>query len=47
MAFHVDLALLLLKQGMKLRAQKVIEQALRISPRDPKVQKVAALVNQG
>ena len=46
-AFHADLALLLLKQGMKLRAQKAIEQALRLSPRDPKVQKIAALVNQG
>jgi curved DNA-binding protein CbpA len=46
-AFHADLALLLLKQGMKLRAQKAAEQAQRLSPRDPQVQKVVALVNQG
>ncbi|HVQ31073.1 MAG TPA: DnaJ domain-containing protein [Vicinamibacteria bacterium] len=45
--FHADLALLLLKQGMKLRAQKAAEQALRLSPRDPQVQKIVALVNQG
>lgn len=45
-AFHADLALLLLKQGMKLRAQKAAEQALRLNPRDPQVQKVVALVNQ-
>jgi curved DNA-binding protein CbpA len=44
--FHADLALLLLKQGMKLRAQKAAEQALRLNPRDPQVQKVIALVNQ-
>ena len=45
-AFHVDLALLLLKQGMKLRAQKVAEQARLLSPKDPQVLKVVALVNQ-
>ena len=45
-AYHVDLALLLLKQGMKLRAQKAAEQARRLSPQDPQVQKVVALVNQ-
>jgi curved DNA-binding protein CbpA len=45
--FHADLALLLLKQGMKLRAQKAAEQALRLSPRDPQVLKIVALVNQG
>ena len=45
-AFHVDLALLLLKQGMKLRAQKAAEQARLLAPKDPQVQKVVALVNQ-
>ena len=46
-AFHADLALLLLKQGMKLRAQKAAEQAQRLSPQDPQIQKVLALVTQG
>jgi len=45
-ALHADLALLLLKQGMKLRAQKAISEAMRLAPRDPQVKKVAALVNQ-
>ena len=46
-AFHADLALLLLQQGMRLRAQKVAEQARLLDPRDPQVQKVVALVSQG
>jgi curved DNA-binding protein CbpA len=44
-AFHADLALLFHRQGLKLRAQKAAEQALRLAPRDPQVLKVAALVN--
>jgi curved DNA-binding protein CbpA len=44
-AFHAELALALHKQGLKLRAQRAVEQALRLAPRDPQVQKVAALVN--
>jgi curved DNA-binding protein CbpA len=45
-AFHADLALILHKQKLKIRAQKAVEQALRLAPRDPHVQKVAALVNE-
>jgi len=43
-AFHVDLAQLLHAQGMTIRAQKAAEAALRIAPRDPRVQKIAAAV---
>lgn len=46
-AFFADLALLFLKQGMKLRAQKAAEQALRLAPGDAKIQKVSTLVSQG
>jgi curved DNA-binding protein CbpA len=46
-AFFADLALLLHKQGMKLRAQKAAEQALRLAPKDAHVQKVSTLVGQG
>jgi curved DNA-binding protein CbpA len=46
-ALFVDLAILFLKQGMRLRAQKAVEQALRLAPRDPQVQKVSALLKQG
>jgi curved DNA-binding protein CbpA len=45
-AFHADLALALHRQGLRLRAQKAAEQALRLAPHDAQVQKVAALVNQ-
>jgi hypothetical protein len=31
---------------MRIRAQKAAEQAMRLAPHDPQVQKVAALVNQ-
>jgi curved DNA-binding protein CbpA len=43
-AYRVDLAALLLSQGLTLRAQKAAEEALRIAPRDPRVQKIAAAV---
>jgi curved DNA-binding protein CbpA len=46
-ALFVDLAILFLKQGLKLRAQKAVEQAQRLAPRDPQVLKVTALVKQG
>jgi curved DNA-binding protein CbpA len=42
--YHVDLAALLHSQGLTLRAQKAAEAALRIAPRDPRVQKIAAEV---
>jgi DnaJ-class molecular chaperone len=43
-AFHADLAQLLHGQGMTIRAQKAAEAALRLAPRDPRVQRVAAAV---
>jgi Flp pilus assembly protein TadD len=45
-SFHAELAILFHKQGMRIRARKAAEQALRLAPSDPQVQKVAALVNQ-
>jgi len=45
-SFLLDLAMLLHKQGLRIRAQKAAEQALRLAPNDPQVLKVAALVNQ-
>jgi len=44
--FHADLALALHRQGLRLRAQKAAEQALKLAPHDPQIQKVASLVNQ-
>jgi len=43
-AFLADLALLFHKQGLHLRAQKAVEQALRLAPKDTQVQQVAAIV---
>ncbi|HXB55720.1 MAG TPA: DnaJ domain-containing protein [Vicinamibacteria bacterium] len=40
-AFFVDLAALLHHQGLTRRAQKSVETALRLAPRDPRVQKIA------
>jgi curved DNA-binding protein CbpA len=45
--FHADLALALHRQGLRLRAQKAVEQALKLAPHDAQIQKVAALVNHG
>jgi curved DNA-binding protein CbpA len=42
--YHADLALLLLKQGLKVRAQKAIAIAVKLAPYDPQIQKVAALI---
>jgi Flp pilus assembly protein TadD len=39
--FFVDLAALLHQQGLTRRAQKSAETALRLAPRDPRVQKMA------
>lgn len=38
----VDLAVVLARQGLRLRAQKAIEAAQRLSPRDPRVARLAA-----
>jgi curved DNA-binding protein CbpA len=40
-AFHAELAALFLKQGLRLRAQKAAEQALRLDPREPLARRVA------
>jgi curved DNA-binding protein CbpA len=45
-AFHADLALALHRQGLRLRAQKAAEQALKLAPHDAQIQKVASHVNQ-
>jgi curved DNA-binding protein CbpA len=45
-AHHADLAVLLLRQGLKIRAQKAAEAALKLAPRDPQIQRLAAQVNQ-
>jgi curved DNA-binding protein CbpA len=38
---HAELAALFLKQGLRLRAQKAAEQALRLDPREPLARRVA------
>jgi curved DNA-binding protein CbpA len=43
-SLHADLALLFHKQGLHLRAQKAIEQALRLAPRDAQIQRIAVIV---
>jgi curved DNA-binding protein CbpA len=41
-SFHAELAAILLKQGLRLRAQKAAEAALRLDPREPLARRVAA-----
>jgi curved DNA-binding protein CbpA len=41
-----DLAAVLARQGLKLRAQKAVETALRLAPRDPKIARLAAELGQ-
>ena len=38
----VELAIVLARQGLKLRAQKAVEAALRIAPRDARINRLAA-----
>jgi curved DNA-binding protein CbpA len=40
-SFHAELAALFLKQGLRLRAQKAVETALRLDPREPVARRVA------
>jgi len=42
-----DLATALARQGMRLRAQKAVETALRLSPRDPRIASRAAELRPG
>jgi curved DNA-binding protein CbpA len=46
-AYHVELAELLLGQGLKLRARHPAETAARLSPNDPKVQDLMAELGLG
>lgn len=46
-AYHVELAELLLGQGLKLRARHPAETAVRLAPDDPRVQRLAAEVGIG
>ena len=40
-SFHAELAALFLKQGLRLRAQKAVENALRLDPKEPLARRVA------
>jgi curved DNA-binding protein CbpA len=40
-SFHAELAAVFLKQGLRLRAQKAAEAALRLDPREPLARRVA------
>jgi curved DNA-binding protein CbpA len=46
-AFHVELAELLLSQGLKLRARHPAEAAARLAPHDPRVQDLLAELGLG
>jgi curved DNA-binding protein CbpA len=43
----VDLAAVLARQGLRLRAQKAAEAALRLAPRDPRIARLAAELGLG
>jgi curved DNA-binding protein CbpA len=42
-----DLATVLARQGLRLRAQKAMETALRLAPRDPRIARLAAELGLG
>ncbi len=42
-----ELAVVLARQGLRLRAQKAVEAALRLAPRDPKLARLAAELGVG
>jgi len=44
---HLELAAVLARQGMRLRAQKVVEAGLKTSPRDARLLKLAAELGAG
>lgn len=46
-AAFADLATVLARQGLRLRAQKAIEAALRLAPRDPRLARLAAELGLG
>jgi tetratricopeptide (TPR) repeat protein len=46
-AIHADLAAVLARQGLRLRAQKVLEAAQRLAPRDARLARLAAELGLG
>jgi curved DNA-binding protein CbpA len=46
-AAFADLAAVLARQGLRLRAQKAMEAALRLAPRDPRIVRLAAELGLG
>lgn len=42
LAYHVEVTSLLLLQGLKIRAKKALEPALKMEPQDPKVRQLAS-----
>jgi curved DNA-binding protein CbpA len=46
-AAFADLAVVLARQGLKLRAQKALETALRLAPRDARIARLAAELGLG
>lgn len=46
-AVFAELAAVLARQGLRIRAQKAIETALRLAPRDPRVARLAAEIGGG
>jgi curved DNA-binding protein CbpA len=46
-AAFADLAVVLARQGLRLRAQKAVEAALRLAPRDPRIKHLAAELGLG
>ena len=46
-AFHALLAELYHQQGLRIRARKVVDAALRLAPQDPNVKRVASLIGGG
>ena len=46
-AAFADLAAVLARQGLRLRAQKALETALRLSPRDARLARLAAELGLG
>jgi len=46
-ATFAELAVVLARQGLRLRAQKAVEAALRIAPRDPRLARLAAELGVG
>jgi curved DNA-binding protein CbpA len=45
--YHVELASLFMGQGLKLRARRCLEAALKVAPNDPRIQKLAAEAGAG